>query len=117
LNKADLLIVVGRKLQIGWLPPLIAGAQPEDSGGADRYLDMIRHPRDPDRPITRAMGGGIRRVTHTTGSARERPEDRAGHPAEAVADQSRRRGVARSGLPTSTNGWPRPRSAGAPMAP
>src|ERR671922_1819110 len=40
LNRADLLITVGRDLEIGWLPPLItqsrnANIQP----GAERYLD------------------------------------------------------------------------------
>src|SRR3954452_20514210 len=40
LNKADLLIVVGRELEIGWLPPLINQARnPRIQAGADRYLD------------------------------------------------------------------------------
>ena len=60
LNKADLLIAVGRELEIGWLPPLItqsrnAKIQP---GGAG-YLDASLTARILDIPtgqITRAMG-------------------------------------------------------------
>jgi zinc/manganese transport system substrate-binding protein len=60
LNAADLLIVVGRDLEIGWLPPLIqqsrnAGIQP----GAKGYLDASLTARILDIPtgqITRAMG-------------------------------------------------------------
>src|SRR5262245_24109417 len=40
LNRADLLIAVGRELEIGWLPPLINQARnPRIQPGADRYLD------------------------------------------------------------------------------
>src|SRR5512137_1339701 len=60
LQKADLLIVVGRELEIGWLPPLI---QQSRNGkvqvGADGYLDASRGVRILDIPtgqITRAMG-------------------------------------------------------------
>jgi zinc/manganese transport system substrate-binding protein len=60
LNKADLLIAVGRELEIGWLPPLItqsrnARLQP----GAQGYLDASLTARILDVPtgqITRAMG-------------------------------------------------------------
>jgi zinc/manganese transport system substrate-binding protein len=60
LQKADLLIVVGRELEIGWLPPLIqqsrnAKIQP----GAAGYLDASMNARILDIPqgqITRAMG-------------------------------------------------------------
>jgi zinc/manganese transport system substrate-binding protein len=60
LNKADLLIAVGRELEIGWLPPLItqsrnAKIQP---GGAG-YLDASQNVRILEIPtgqITRAMG-------------------------------------------------------------
>jgi ABC-type Zn uptake system ZnuABC Zn-binding protein ZnuA len=60
LQKADLLIVVGRELEIGWLPPLIqqsrnAKIQPAAGGYLDasqgvRILDI------PTGPVTRAMG-------------------------------------------------------------
>ena len=51
LQKADLLIVVGRELEIGWLPPLIqqsrnAKIQP----GAPGYLDASLQARDPRHP-------------------------------------------------------------------
>jgi zinc/manganese transport system substrate-binding protein len=60
LQRADLLIVVGRELEMGWLPPLVqqsrnAKIQP----GADGYLDSSVHARILDVPqgqITRAMG-------------------------------------------------------------
>jgi zinc/manganese transport system substrate-binding protein len=60
LAKADLLIVVGRELEIGWLPPLIqqsrnAKVQP----GADGYLDASLTAKILEIPtgqITRAMG-------------------------------------------------------------
>src|ERR1051325_6590662 len=60
LQRADVLILVGRELEIGWLPPLIqqsrnAKVQP----GAQGYLDASLHARILDIPtgqITRAMG-------------------------------------------------------------
>jgi len=60
LQRADLLVAVGRELEIGWLPPLIqqsrnAKIQP----GANGYLDASLQARILDIPqgqITRAMG-------------------------------------------------------------
>jgi zinc/manganese transport system substrate-binding protein len=60
LAKADLLVVVGRELEIGWLPPLIqqsrnAKIQP----GADGYLDASLSAKILEIPtgqVTRAMG-------------------------------------------------------------
>lgn len=60
MNKADLLVVVGRELEIGWLPPLVlqsrnAKIQP----GAEGYLDASLSAKILDIPtgqITRAMG-------------------------------------------------------------
>src|SRR5262245_54719713 len=60
LHAADLLVVVGRELEIGWLPPLIqqsrnAKIQP----GADGYLDASQVAEILEIPtgqITRAMG-------------------------------------------------------------
>src|SRR6476619_1998327 len=60
LQKADLLIVVGRELEIGWLPPLIqqsrnAKVQP----GGDAYVDASLQAQILEMPtgqITRAMG-------------------------------------------------------------
>lgn len=60
LNRADLLIVVGRELEIGWLPALINQARnPRIQPGADRYLDasLAAHILEiPTGQITRAMG-------------------------------------------------------------
>ena len=60
LNRADLLIVVGRELEIGWLPPLINQARnPKIQPGNDRYLDASLTARILEIPtgqITRAMG-------------------------------------------------------------
>ena len=60
LNKAELLIVVGRELEIGWLPALINQARnPRIQPGADRYLDasLSAHILEiPTGQITRAMG-------------------------------------------------------------
>jgi zinc/manganese transport system substrate-binding protein len=60
LQRADLLVVVGRELEVGWLPPLVqqsrnAKVQP----GAAAYLDASLQARILDIPqgqITRAMG-------------------------------------------------------------
>src|SRR5687768_2825960 len=60
LQRADLLIAVGRELEIGWLPPLVnqsrnARIQP----GANGYLDASLQARILDVPqvqLTRAMG-------------------------------------------------------------
>jgi zinc/manganese transport system substrate-binding protein len=60
LQRADVLIVVGRELEIGWLPPLIqqsrnAKIQP----GADAYVDASLQAQILEIPtgqITRAMG-------------------------------------------------------------
>lgn len=60
LHNADLLVVIGRELEIGWLPPLLtqsrnAGIQP----GGPGYLDAsigVRILEIPTGQITRAMG-------------------------------------------------------------
>ncbi len=60
LNKADLLIAVGRELEIGWLPPLITQARnPKVQPGGAGYLDASLSARILEIPtgqITRAMG-------------------------------------------------------------
>jgi zinc/manganese transport system substrate-binding protein len=60
LHSADLLIVVGRELEIGWLPPLMAQARnPKIQLGAEGYLDAslnVRILEIPTGQITRAMG-------------------------------------------------------------
>src|SRR5215510_2434114 len=60
LQKADLLVVVGRELEIGWLPPLIQQSRNSKIQiGADGYLDASLQARILDIPtgqVTRAMG-------------------------------------------------------------
>ncbi len=60
LHSADLLIVVGRELEIGWLPPLINQARNSRiQPNGDRYLDASQTAKILEIPtgqITRAMG-------------------------------------------------------------
>jgi zinc/manganese transport system substrate-binding protein len=60
LNRADLLIVIGRDLEIGWLPPLITQSRnAKIQLGAQGYLDASLTARILELPtgqITRAMG-------------------------------------------------------------
>src|SRR6187200_1396608 len=60
LQKADLLVVVGRELEIGWLPPLIQQSRNSRvQVGGPGYLDASAQARILDIPqgqITRAMG-------------------------------------------------------------
>ncbi|HEV3139377.1 MAG TPA: metal ABC transporter substrate-binding protein [Vicinamibacterales bacterium] len=60
LQKADVLIVVGRELEIGWLPPLIQQSRNgKIQPGADGYLDASLKAQILELPttqVTRAMG-------------------------------------------------------------
>ncbi len=60
LQKADLLVVVGLQLEIGWLPPLITQSRnPKIQVGAPGYLDMSQYCEILEIPtgqVTRAMG-------------------------------------------------------------
>src|SRR5215470_116523 len=60
LQKADLLILVGRDLEIGWLPPLIQQSRNSKvQVGADGYMDasaQVRILELPQGQITRAEG-------------------------------------------------------------
>src|SRR5262245_58248342 len=60
LQKADLLVVVGRDLEVGWLPPLIQQSRNSKIQlGADGYLDASLQAQIleiPQGQITRAMG-------------------------------------------------------------
>ena len=60
LNKADLLVAVGRELEIGWLPPLITQSRNSKiQPGSAGYLDASQSAKILDIPtgqITRAMG-------------------------------------------------------------
>jgi zinc/manganese transport system substrate-binding protein len=59
-SRADLLIVVGRELEIGWLPPLINSSRnAKIQVGAPGYLDVsgnVKILEIPTGQITRAMG-------------------------------------------------------------
>lgn len=60
VSRADLLIVVGRELEIGWLPPLLtSGRNAKVQPGGAGYLDASTNVKILDIPtgqITRAMG-------------------------------------------------------------
>jgi zinc/manganese transport system substrate-binding protein len=60
LQKADLLVTIGRELEIGWLPPLIQQSRnAKVQVGANGYLDASSQARIleiPQGQITRAMG-------------------------------------------------------------
>ena len=60
LSKAELLIVVGLELEIGWLPPLITqSSNPRIQVGAPGYFDASRFARILELPsgqVTRAEG-------------------------------------------------------------
>jgi zinc/manganese transport system substrate-binding protein len=60
LHNADLLVVVGRELEVGWLPPLITQSRnPKIQPGGQAYLDASLSARILDMPtgqVTRAMG-------------------------------------------------------------
>ncbi len=60
LHSADLLVVVGRELEIGWLPPLLQQCRnPKIQPGSPGYLDAsltVKILEIPQGQITRAMG-------------------------------------------------------------
>ncbi|OFV94628.1 MAG: hypothetical protein A3H28_00515 [Acidobacteria bacterium RIFCSPLOWO2_02_FULL_61_28] len=60
LQKADILVLVGLQLEIGWLPPLITQSRnPRIQVGAPGYLDASQAAvilDKPTGPVTRAMG-------------------------------------------------------------
>ena len=60
LHDADLLVVIGRELEIGWLPPLLTQSRnPKIQVGGAGYLDAstgVRILEIPTGQITRAMG-------------------------------------------------------------
>ncbi len=123
LHSADLLVAVGRELEIGWLPPLMqqsrnAKIQP----GADGYLDAsltVKILELPTGQITRAMGD-----VHPQGNPHYWLDpDNGRRIAQAIQAKLTpwtrpTRRTSRSATPTSTSGSRRPRSAGTPrMAP
>ena len=87
LAKADLLVVVGRELEIGWLPPLVtqsrnAKIQPGGAGYLDASL-TARILEIPTGTLTRAMGD-----VHPSGNPHYWLDPGNGrHIAKAVADK------------------------------
>ena len=89
LQRADLLVAIGRDLEAGWLPPLVrqsrnAAVQP----GARGYLDASRTVRILDIPpgqITRAMETCTRQRPHYYGWTRN-----GRRIAQAIAGEARR---------------------------
>ena len=118
LHSADLLVVVGRELEIGWLPPLITQSRnAKIQPGGPGYLDASTTVRILDIPtgqVTRAMGD-----VHPQGNPHYWLDPRNGRLiAKAIQDKltssSARTTLptSRSAMPTSIDGWPKARSAG-----
>ena len=118
VSRADLLIAVGRELEIGWLPPLLTSSrnakiQPGNKG----YLDASQNVRILEIPtgqITRAMGD-----VHPLGNPHYWLEPGNGRRiAQAIRDKLSgavarpTRPTSRSATPTSTSVSPPPKSAG-----
>ena len=117
LAKADLLIAVGRELEIGWLPPLVqqsrnAKVQP----GGEGYLDASLTAKILEIPtgqITRAMGD-----VHPQGNPHYWLDpDNGRRIAKAIEEKLSKMDAADAAYfphatPTSTSASPRPRSAG-----
>jgi zinc/manganese transport system substrate-binding protein len=87
LAKADLLVVVGRELEIGWLPPLIQQSRnARIQVGAEGYLDASLTAKIleiPSGQITRAMGD-----VHPQGNPHYHLDPGNGrHIARAIADK------------------------------
>ncbi|MGM0574919.1 MAG: metal ABC transporter substrate-binding protein [Myxococcota bacterium] len=54
LNRADLVVLNGLQLEVGWLPPLLANARNADvQEGADGHFDASEHVRRKEVPTTR----------------------------------------------------------------
>ncbi len=107
LSRADLLIVVGLELEIGWLPPLIDQSrnnkiQPGDPGYLDasagtdilRAPDGAGHPRDGRRPSVRQPALLARPRKRPGGGARDRRPP-------VAARSGRQRGLPAERSPTS----------------
>jgi ABC-type Zn uptake system ZnuABC Zn-binding protein ZnuA len=109
LHTADLLVVVGRELEIGWLPPLITQCRNSKiQPGSPGYLDASQTARILDIPtgqITRAMGdvhpmgnphywldpaNGRRVAQEVQGKLSELSRGDAGYFAQRYADFDRR---------------------------
>ena len=103
LHSADLLVVVGRELEIGWLPPLITQSRnAKIQPGGPGYLDASLTARILDIPtgqVTRAMGDvhpqGNPHYWLDPGNGRRIAQGDSG---QADAAEPRRRGLLRAAL-------------------
>ena len=118
VSRADLLIVVGRELEIGWLPPLITSSRNAKIQPGGEWLSR--------RVVKRSDPGDSDRADHARDGRRApagqpallaRPGQRPPHRADdqrqaepAVAGTIAR--TSSSAMPTSTSGWPQPKAAG-----
>ena len=103
LHSADLLVAVGRELEIGWLPPLITQSRnAKIQPGGPGYLDASTTVRILDIPtgqVTRAMGD-----VHPQGNPHywldpaQRPADREGRSKQADVPQPERRRLLRAAV-------------------
>ena len=101
LQKADLLIVVGRELEIGWLPPLIQQSRnakiQAGADGVSRRVGARAHPRHPAGADHAGDGGRpSERQPALLARSRERQDHRARHRRQAGAVSPCRQGVLRS---------------------
>ena len=118
LNRAELLAVVGRELEIGWLPPLVtAEPQREDPARRRRDTSTCRRARasstSPPGRSPAPWATSIPRATPTTGWT---PATAAAWPRPSSTSSPRcappTRRTSRRATPTSTAGWRSRRSAG-----
>ena len=118
VSRADLLIVVGRELEIGWLPPLDhEQPQREDPAGRERLSRCLGQREDPRDSDGADYAGHGRRAPAGQSPLLARPSQR---PAHRAGDQGQARAssllptrvLRRRDTPISTSGWPRPRAAG-----
>ena len=118
VSRADLLIAVGRELEIGWLPTLVTSSRnAKIQAGSNGYLDAslnVKILEIPSGQITRAMGdvhpqgnphywldpGNGRLIAAGDSRQAESSSPRATPPTFSSA------------TPTSTSGSPPPKSAG-----
>jgi len=119
LQKADVLIVVGRELEIGWLPPLIqqsrnAKIQP----GADGYVDASLQAEILEVPTGQVTARDGRRASARQSALLDGPRERGSASPRRVARQAlaaaaeRPRGVRPESWPISRRGSMPPRSGG-----
>ena len=103
LHDADLLVVVGRELEIGWLPPLLTQSRnAKIQVGGPGYLDAstgVQHPGDPDRPdYARDGRRASARQPALLARSGQWPRHRASRSRQPDAALAGRQGVLRSAI-------------------